>query len=74
MTTRLTRTSGPKRKAATETRESLQSKVDTFLQDGGEIQQIPSGVSGQLSMGAQKARPFAKKQSTEDDSADKKSA
>ncbi|MEX1057276.1 MAG: hypothetical protein WED11_06070 [Natronospirillum sp.] len=65
MTTRLTRTSGPKKKAATETRQSLQSKIDAFLDDGGEIQQIPSGVSGQQSMAATKARPFAKKQTAE---------
>lgn len=61
MSARLTRNAAPKRKAATETRETLQSKVDDFLQSGGEIQQIPSGVSGQPSMGAKKPSPFAKK-------------
>lgn len=61
MSARLTRNASPKRKAATETRETLQSKVDAFLESGGSIQEIPSGVSGQPSMGAKKPSPFAKK-------------
>lgn len=61
MTARLTRSAGPKRNAPAETRETLQSKIDNYLADGGEIHQIPSGVSGQPSMGARKPSPFAKK-------------
>ncbi len=38
-----------------ETSDSLASKIEQFLQSGGQINQIPSGVSGQISLG-EKAR------------------
>ncbi|WP_349572476.1 hypothetical protein [Azotobacter salinestris] len=37
----------PKPEPARETHESLDALVSAFLQDGGEIQQIANGVSGQ---------------------------
>lgn len=33
---------------AMETRESIEAQVAAFLQNGGEIQQIAKGVSGQV--------------------------
>ncbi len=41
--------------AARETRNSIADQVSNFLSSGGEIDQIPSGVSGQISLG-EKAR------------------
>ncbi len=41
--------------AVKETSDSLASKIEQFLQSGGQINQIPSGVSGQISLG-EKAR------------------
>lgn len=40
--------SSKKAAAAVETRESLESQVNAFLKDGGEIQQVARGVSGQV--------------------------
>ncbi|MFT7321426.1 hypothetical protein, partial [Congregibacter sp.] len=45
------RTAGKKKPpAAVETSSSLEDKVKAFLEGGGEIEQIKSGVSGQANM------------------------
>nr|WP_281648951.1 hypothetical protein [Parendozoicomonas sp. Alg238-R29] len=41
--------------AAKETSSSIEEQISAFLKSGGEIDQIPSGVSGQISLG-EKAR------------------
>lgn len=38
-----------KKEAPTSSREDLQAQVDAFIKQGGKVQQIPSGVSGQTS-------------------------
>lgn len=43
----------------TDIRETLESDVEAFLKKGNKIQQIPSGVSGQVSVSAKKAAPAA---------------
>lgn len=51
------RTAGKKKQPpAVETSSSLESKVKAFLEAGGEIEQIKSGVSGQPSMGSPKSK------------------
>lgn len=45
-----TRTAPKKQPKATETSESIQSQIDKFLNSGGEIEKIDSGVSGRESM------------------------
>ncbi|CAM3714973.1 hypothetical protein [Parendozoicomonas haliclonae] len=40
---------------AKETSDSIAEQVEQFLKSGGQIDQIPSGVSGQISLG-EKAR------------------
>ena len=52
-----------KQPAAVETSASLESKVKAFLESGGEIEQIKSGVSGQPGMGSPRARPTDSKNS-----------
>ena len=41
--------------AAKETSDSIAEQINAFLESGGQINQIPSGVSGQISLG-EKAR------------------
>ncbi|MTI14876.1 hypothetical protein [Sansalvadorimonas verongulae] len=41
--------------AAKETSRSIEEQINAFLESGGQIDQIPSGVSGQISLG-EKAR------------------
>ncbi|GAA5526140.1 hypothetical protein Maes01_02735 [Microbulbifer aestuariivivens] len=36
-----------KQPTALETRESIEEQVKAFLSSGGEIQQVPKGISGQ---------------------------
>ncbi|WP_439105880.1 hypothetical protein [Congregibacter sp.] len=56
------RTAGKKKPpAAVETSSSLEDKVKAFLEAGGEIEQIKSGVSGQANMAAPKAKSSASK-------------
>jgi hypothetical protein len=50
-----------KQPAAVETSASLESKVKAFLESGGEIEQVKSGVSGQPGMGSPKPRPAESK-------------
>lgn len=38
-----------KKEAPSSSREDLQAQVDAFIKQGGKVQQIPSGVSGQTS-------------------------
>ena len=40
----------PKKKAATETHDSIEEQTAAFLRAGGEIQQIASGVTGQQNL------------------------
>lgn len=47
-------TSKKKQSAGSETSISIEEKTKAFLESGGEIQQISSGVSGQQSMMAPK--------------------
>ena len=47
-------TSKKKQPAGSETSISIEAKTKAFLESGGEIQQIRSGVSGQQSMMAPK--------------------
>ena len=37
----------PKKEAVASSQEDLASQVEEFLKNGGKVQQIPSGVSGQ---------------------------
>ena len=46
-----------KQPAAVETSSSIEDKVKAFLEAGGKIEQIQSGVSGQASMTPAKAKP-----------------
>ena len=46
--------------STTDIRASLEVDVEAFLKKGNKIQQIPSGVSGQVSVSAKKA-PVADK-------------
>lgn len=41
--------------AAKETSDSIAQQIEAYLKSGGQIDQIPSGVSGQISLG-EKAR------------------
>ncbi|MEP4146190.1 MAG: hypothetical protein ABJL54_03155 [Halioglobus sp.] len=53
----LTTVGKKKQPAAVETSSSLEDKVKAFLKDGGKIEQIESGVSGQPSMAPPKPKP-----------------
>nr|WP_277611312.1 hypothetical protein [Microbulbifer celer] len=44
-----------------ESRESIESQVQAFLSGGGEIQQIPKGVSGQTNTSGPKHITLGKK-------------
>ncbi|WP_237054738.1 hypothetical protein [Microbulbifer sediminum] len=56
-------TSAAKRKQPTalETSESIEAQVQAFLASGGEIQQVPKGVSGQTSTSGPKHITLGKK-------------
>ncbi|GAB3390745.1 hypothetical protein [Azotobacter armeniacus] len=62
----ITRVAGSNRKAkpepAQETHESLDALISAFLQDGGEIQQIANGVSGQVATPPSRHLKLGKKQ------------
>lgn len=59
------RTAGKKKQpAAVETSSSIDDKVKAFLEAGGQIEKIESGVSGQQSMAAKKAKSAESKDST----------
>ena len=51
-----TRQSGAKKKqpAASETSQSIADQTEAFLQSGGHIQEIKSGISGQESLASRK--------------------
>ena len=52
------RTAGKKKQpAAVETSSSIEDKIKAFLEAGGEIEQIKSGISGQPSMAPPKPKP-----------------
>jgi len=54
------RTAGKKKQpAAVETSSSLEAKINAFLESGGKIEKIQSGVSGQPSMGSAKPKAAA---------------
>lgn len=46
---------------AMETRESIEEQVQAFLAGGGEIQQVPKGVSGQTNTSGPKHITLGKK-------------
>ena len=46
---------------AKETSDSIAQQIEAYLQSGGQINQIPSGVSGQISLG-EKARQAREEQ------------
>ena len=57
-----------------EKREAIQSQIDKFLGDGGKIEKVPNGFSGQdeemhlrLYLSKQKVRCFRAKQKDKDD-------
>ncbi|MCP5209147.1 MAG: hypothetical protein H7A01_18305 [Hahellaceae bacterium] len=50
MATTKTRKSGGKAAAAVETSQSIEQLTAAFLKSGGEIENIPTGVSGQQSV------------------------
>ncbi|MBB3062972.1 hypothetical protein [Microbulbifer rhizosphaerae] len=56
-------TSASKRKQPTtlESRENIEEQVKAFLAAGGEIQQVPKGVSGQTSTSGPKHITLGKK-------------
>jgi len=59
------RTSGKKKQpAAVETSSSIEDSVKAFLEAGGKIEKVKTGVSGQPSMGAAKPKPVATKASS----------
>ncbi|WP_250459998.1 hypothetical protein [Microbulbifer litoralis] len=47
--------------SALETRESIEEQVQAFLAGGGEIQQVPKGVSGQTNTSGPKHITLGKK-------------
>lgn len=52
-----------KQPSAVETSNSIEEQTRAFLQDGGEIQQIKTGVSGQQSLAGPKHITLGKRQS-----------
>lgn len=50
-----------KQPTAVETRETIEEQVQAFLAAGGEIQQVPKGVSGQTSTSGPKHITLGKK-------------
>ena len=60
------RTVGKKKQpAAVETSSSLDDKIKAFLEAGGEIERVRSGISGQPSMAPPKPKPSESKESKE---------
>ena len=58
MATKPLKTVGKKKQpAAVETSSSIDDKVKAFLEAGGEIEQVRSGISGQPSMAPPKPKP-----------------
>ncbi len=52
-----------KQPAAVETSSSLDDKVKAFLEAGGKIEKVESGISGQPSMAPPKPKPSESKES-----------
>lgn len=50
-----------KQSSAVETRETIEKQVQAFLANGGEIQQVPKGVSGQTNTSGPKHITLGKK-------------
>lgn len=64
MATKPLRAAGKKKQpAAVVTSASLEVKVKAFLDAGGKIEQVKSGVSGQSSMASPKSKPAESKDS-----------
>jgi hypothetical protein len=64
MATKPLRTVGKKKQpAAVETSSSIEDKIKAFLEAGGEIEQVKSGISGQPSMAPAKPKPSESKDS-----------
>ena len=64
MATKPLRTAGKKKApAAMETTSSIDDKVKAFLEAGGKIEQVRSGVSGQANMPPPKPKPSESKDS-----------
>ena len=64
MATKPLRAAGKKKQpAAVETSSSIEDKIKAFLEAGGEIEQVRSGVSGQPSMAPPKPKPSESKDS-----------
>lgn len=62
MATKPLKTVGKKKQpAAVETSSSIEDKIKTFLESGGEIEQVKSGISGQPSMAPPKPKPAESK-------------
>lgn len=58
MATKPLRAAGKKKQpAAVETSSSLEDKIKSFLEAGGEIEEVKSGVSGQPNMASPKPKP-----------------
>lgn len=64
MATKPLKTLGKKKQpAAVETSSSIDDKIKAFLEAGGEIEQVKSGISGQPSMAPPKPKPSESKPS-----------
>ncbi len=64
MATKPLKTVGKKKQpAAAQTSSSIEDKIKAFLEAGGEIEQVRSGVSGQPSMAPPKPKPSESKDS-----------
>ena len=58
------KTAGKKKQpAAVETSSALEDKIKAFLDAGGKIEKVKSGVSGQPSMASPKPKPSGSKES-----------
>ena len=53
----LKRVGKKKQPAGVETSSSIEDKIKAFLEAGGEIEKVKSGVSGQPSMASPKPKP-----------------
>jgi hypothetical protein len=64
MATKPLRTVGKKKQpAAVETSSTIEDKIKAFLEAGGEIEQVKSGISGQPSMASPKPKAPESKES-----------
>ena len=69
MATKPLRAAGKKKQpAAVVTSSSLEDKIKVFLEAGGEIEQVKSGISGQPNMAPPKPKPSEPKPSEPKDS------